>query len=445
MSYYKRAYERLHEYQKEATWWEKRYKEKPLIAYFSAEFGIAESLPIYSGGLGVLAGDHLKSASDLGVPLVGVGLLYQQGYFRQYLTSDGWQQESYPTNDFYNLPVEAVPGPGGAPLKVEVTLAGQPLRIQVWKAQVGRLPLYLMDTNIPENPHHLQNITDQLYGGDHETRIQQEIVLGIGGLPALAALGLKPVVCHMNEGHAAFLALERIRLVMKEAGLSFREALEAARAGSAFTTHTTAAGGFDLFTTELVGKYLGDYVREMGISFDELMALGRKNPSDHHEPLNIAVLALPPAPRQRGEPVAGGGAAPPLPLLFGRHPRARGPRRPRHQRRPHPHLGLARDGPALRPLPGPRVVAAPRQALHLEERGRHPRRRALVHPRAPPGAHGHLRPPPPDAAARAPRRLTGRNRPRPRRPQHPHPHHRLRPPLRHLQARHPAAARPGTD
>lgn len=292
MSYYKRAYERLHEYLKEATWWEKRYKEKPLIAYFSAEFGIAESLPIYSGGLGVLAGDHLKSASDLGVPLVGVGLLYQQGYFRQYLTSDGWQQESYPTNDFYNLPVEAVPGPDGAPLKVEVALAGQALRIQVWKAQVGRLPLYLMDTNIPENPHHLQNITDQLYGGDHETRIQQEIVLGIGGLRALAALGLKPVVCHMNEGHAAFLALERIRLVMKEAGLSFREALEVARAGSIFTTHTPVAAGFDLFTTELVSKYLGDYVREMGISFDELMALGRKNPQDHHEPLNMAVMAL---------------------------------------------------------------------------------------------------------------------------------------------------------
>src|SRR3989338_1056644 len=256
MSYYQRAYERLHEYQKEPTWWEKRYKEKPLIAYFSAEFGIAESLPIYSGGLGVLAGDHLKSASDLGVPLVGVGLLYQQGYFRQYLTSDGWQQESYPTNDFYNLPVEAVPGPGGAPLKVEVTLAGQPLRIQVWKAQGGRLPLYLMDTNIPENPHHLQNITDQLYGGDHETRIQQEIVLGIGGLRALAALGPKPGVCHMNEGHAAFLALERIRLVMKEAGLNFREALEVARAGSVFTTHTPVAAGFHLFTTELVGKDL---------------------------------------------------------------------------------------------------------------------------------------------------------------------------------------------
>src|SRR3989304_6038454 len=180
MSYYQRAYERLHEYQKEPTWWEKRYKEKPLIAYFSAEFGIAESLPIYSGGLGVLSGDHLKSASDLGVPLVGVGLLYQQGFFRQYLTTDGWQQESYPTNDFYNLPVLPVQMPDGEPLRVQLTMAGRPLLAQVWKSQVGRLPLYLLDTNVPENPKELQNITDQLYGGDHENRIRQEIVRDVG-------------------------------------------------------------------------------------------------------------------------------------------------------------------------------------------------------------------------------------------------------------------------
>ncbi len=292
MSFYQRAYEGLQNYLKERTWWEQRFPVKPLIAYFSAEFGLAESLPIYSGGLGVLAGDHLKSASDLGVPLVGVGLLYQQGYFRQYLSTDGWQQESYPTNDFYNLPVEPVPASDGAPLRIELRMAGQPLQVQVWKAQVGRLPLYLMDTNLPENPRELQDITDQLYGGDHEIRMRQEIVLGIGGLRALRAMGLDPVVCHMNEGHAAFLALERVRLLMKENGLKFAEALEVARAGNVFTTHTPVPAGFDLFSPELMGKYFGDYARELGVPLEEVLALGRGNPGDPGEALNMAALAL---------------------------------------------------------------------------------------------------------------------------------------------------------
>lgn len=292
MSFYQHAYEDLQSYLKEKTWWEKRYLQKPLIAYFSAEFGIAESLPIYSGGLGVLAGDHLKSASDLGVPLVGVGLLYQQGYFRQYLTSDGWQQESYPTNDFYNLPVEPVPGEEGAPLRIQVALAGQPLQVQVWKAQVGRLPLYLLDSNLPENPPELQDVTDQLYGGDHENRIRQELVLGIGGLRALHAMGLRPTVCHMNEGHSAFLALERIRLLMQENKLSFSEALEVARAGTIFTTHTPVPAGFDLFAPELMDKYFGDYMREVGVSRDELLALGRSNGAQPQELFNMAALAV---------------------------------------------------------------------------------------------------------------------------------------------------------
>ncbi len=292
MSFYQRAYESLQFYLKERTWWEKRFSEKPLIAYFSAEFGIAESLPIYSGGLGVLAGDHLKSASDLGVPLVGVGLLYQQGYFRQYLTSDGWQQESYPTNDFYNLPVEPVAASDGAPLRIQLSLAGQPLQVQVWKAQVGRLPLYLLDTNLPENPPALQDITDQLYGGDQENRMRQEIVLGIGGLRALAAMGLTPTTCHMNEGHSAFLALERTRLLMKENGLSFAEALEVTRAGSVFTTHTPVPAGFDMFSPELMDKYFSDYLREVGVSREELLGLGRSNAADPREPFNMAALAL---------------------------------------------------------------------------------------------------------------------------------------------------------
>ena len=278
---------------KETTWWDKKYgQERPIIAYFSAEYGLAECLPIYSGGLGVLSGDHLKTASDLGIPLIGVGLLYQQGYFRQYLTPDGWQQERYPANDFYNLPLHPVLTAGGQPLYVELRLAGARLKIKVWKLQVGRVPLYLMDTNIPENPRELQDITDQLYGGDRETRIRQELVLGRGGVHALLAMGIRPTVYHMNEGHSAFLALERVHTYMQEAGVSFREALEAVRAGSVFTTHTPVLAGFDLFAPELMEKYFGDYLQEARISRDELLALGRANASDPREAFNMAVLAL---------------------------------------------------------------------------------------------------------------------------------------------------------
>jgi starch phosphorylase len=293
LAFYYRAYEKFTTYMKEPTWWDKMHgQERPIIAYFSAEYGIAESLPIYSGGLGVLSGDHLKTSSDLGIPLIGVGLLYQQGYFRQYLTPDGWQQELYPANDFYNLPVQPVLKPDGKPLLVDITLAGVPIKIKVWKVQVGRVPLYLMDTNIPENPREAQDITDQLYGGDRETRIRQEIVLGMGGLRALHALGIRPGVCHMNEGHSAFLALERIRLFMEEHGVSFQEALEAVRAGAVFTTHTPVPAGFDLFPPDMMDKYFGDYLRTVRISRDELLGLGRGNPFDHQEAFNMAVLAL---------------------------------------------------------------------------------------------------------------------------------------------------------
>ena len=291
LAFYGRAYERFRAYLKETTWWEKRHTEKPLVAYFSAEFGVAECLPIYSGGLGVLAGHHLKSASDLGVPLVGVGLLYQEGYFHQYLTPDGWQQESNPTNDFYNLPVQPVMGGGAAPLRIELSLAGQRLQVQVWEAQVGRVPLYLLDTNLPENPPELQKITDRLYGGGEETRIQQEIVLGVGGMRALHAMGLRPVVCHMNEGHSAFLSLERIRILMQEGGVRFGTALEAARAGNVFTTHTPVPAGFDTFPGELIDKYFGEYLKEAGISRERFLALGQAQ-SDTRGGFNMAGLAL---------------------------------------------------------------------------------------------------------------------------------------------------------
>ena len=192
---------------------------RPFVAYFSAEFGLTECLPNYSGGLGILAGDYLKSASDLGLPLVGVGLLYQQGYFRQYLNADGWQQERYPDNDFYTLPLRLERDADGTPVTVSVEYPWGPIVAQVWRVQVGRVPLYLLDTNIPVNRQADQDITDQLYGGDREMRIKQEILLGIGGYRALRAVGMRPSVCHMNEGHAAFLSLERCRELMQEHGL----------------------------------------------------------------------------------------------------------------------------------------------------------------------------------------------------------------------------------
>ncbi len=264
-----------------------------LIAYFSAEFGLTECLPVYSGGLGILSGDHLKSASDQDFPLAGVGLLYQQGYFRQVLNPDGWQQEKYPTNDFYTLPLLPVKDEQGADLKVTVKLPTGHVYIQVWRLEVGRIPLYLLDTNIPDNllPQD-RDITDSLYGGDNDTRIRQEIVLGIGGMRALKAVGLKPTVFHMNEGHSAFLALEQVRLLMRGERLNFEEALQAARASNVFTTHTPVPAGMDQFDPGLMYHYFSEYCAEIGIDFQQLMALGRRNAYNRDEPFSMAVLAL---------------------------------------------------------------------------------------------------------------------------------------------------------
>jgi len=289
-AFHDRVLARYRSYLTERTPWDKRVGERPLIAYFSAEYGLTESLPIYSGGLGVLAAHHLKSASDLGVPLVAVGLLYQEGYFRQYLTSDGWQHESYPVNDFYNLPVKLVTSKGGAPLQVKVALADRQVLVQVWRVRVGRIDLYLLDTNLPANPEDLRDVTDQLYGGDQENRIRQEIVLGVGGFRALHALGLRPSVCHMNEGHSAFLSLERIRVAMADFGIGFVEALEAVRAGTIFTTHTPVPAGFDVFPAPMMERYFGDYAKEVGLSKTQLLALGRAESGG--DGFNMAGLAL---------------------------------------------------------------------------------------------------------------------------------------------------------
>ena len=276
----------------ESTWYRRSYgREGQSVAYFSAEFGITECLSVFAGGLGVLAGDHLKSASDLGVPLVGVGLLYQQGYFNQYLNPAGWQQESYDDNDFHNLPLVLERRVDGQPLTIEVLYEGRKVAAQIWRVQVGRVALYLLDTNIDGNRAEDREVTNQLYGGGIEMRLKQEILLGIGGFRALEALGLEPTVYHMNEGHSAFLSLERVRRLIGR-GLNFYEAREAASAGLIFTTHTPVPAGHDYFPASLLDRYLTDYVRSLGISRDEFLGLGRQNPNDDSEDFCMTVLAL---------------------------------------------------------------------------------------------------------------------------------------------------------
>ncbi len=261
-------------------------------AYFSLEFGLTECLPFYSGGLGVLAGDHLKSSSDLSLPLVGVGLLYREGYFRQKLSPDGWQQEYYPRAEVDILPVEKQLDSSGAPLLVSVDLAGETLWCRVTKISVGRVPLYLLDADIPENSPRLRATTARLYGGDAETRIRQEILLGIGGCRALAALGIEPMVFHLNEGHATFTLLERMRHFMEEYGLSIEEAREMVTSQSILTVHTPVPAGNDVFDQGLVEKYFGSAVRKMGMDFQTFLRLGRKHPLDDAEGFCMTVLGL---------------------------------------------------------------------------------------------------------------------------------------------------------
>ncbi len=278
----------------EQTWYKRTYGTtgETCTAYFSAEFGLTGCLPIYSGGLGVLAGDHLKSASDLGLPLVGVGLLYQEGYFHQCLRRDGRQSELYPSNDFHNIPIQLQRQEDGSPLIIEVGYSTHQVTIQVWHAQVGHVPLFLLDANLVANSAQDRQITNRLYGGDLNMRLCQEIVLGIGGIRALNAMGIQPTVCHMNEGHAAFAALERIRITMSQNHLSFAEARGLVSVSNIFTTHTTVLAGIDEFPPGLVDKHLCDYYSLLGLSCDEFLALGRRNPTDESEPFCMPVLAF---------------------------------------------------------------------------------------------------------------------------------------------------------
>lgn len=266
------------------------HKDSLAVAYFSMEYGLLESLTIYSGGLGILSGDHLKSASDAGLNLIGVGLLYQTGYFQQHLNPDGWQVEKYPENDFYTWPVHPALDENGSEIRVQVPMPQGIAHVKVWVMKVGRVDLVLLDTNVPENTvPELRDITDQLYGGNSEVRIRQELVLGVGGLRALKALKFEPTVYHMNEGHSAFLSLERIRVMMKEEGLTFDEALDAVRVNNVFTTHTPVPAGIDQFDSHMVFDYTKGFCEQAGIEFDRVLKLGQKHP---HSRFSMAVLAI---------------------------------------------------------------------------------------------------------------------------------------------------------
>ncbi len=275
-------------------WWPKTYggDRSGQVAYFCAEFGITDCLPIYAGGLGVLAGDHLKSASELDIPLVAVGMLYQQGYFRQRLNADGWQLEMFPRNDFSTMPVEQVLDDAGHPISITVEIAGRTCHVHAWLARVGRVQLYLLDTNVPENSPEDRHITAQLYGGGLENRIRQEVVLGIGGLRMLKALGIEPTAFHMNEGHSAFLGLERIRILMAEQAVNFEEAREAVAASTVFTTHTPVPAGNDAFEADLIDKYFGHFWGQLGLEREQFLGLGRQEPRNADEPLSMTVLAI---------------------------------------------------------------------------------------------------------------------------------------------------------
>jgi starch phosphorylase len=277
------------------NWFQQSHADSGLqrVAYFSMEFMLSEALPIYAGGLGNVAGDQLKAASDLGVPVVGVSLLYQRGYFRQVIGGDGSQQALFPYNDPAQLPVTRVRQPDGEWLRLEIPMPGHGLWLHAWQVKVGRLHLYLLDSSDVANYPASRGITGELYGGGSELRLQQEIVLGIGGWRLLEALGLRPEVCHLNEGHAAFAVLERARASMRETGLPFDAALSTTRAGNVFTTHTAVPAGFDLFTPELIEQYLGGYAeRELRMPVRDLLALGRRDRTDASEPFNMAYLAV---------------------------------------------------------------------------------------------------------------------------------------------------------
>ncbi len=441
------AIRRLHEYLKNEESWGAIHattlRARP-VAYFSMEFGLHESLPIYSGGLGVLAGDHLKSASDLGIPLVGVGILYNQGYFRQSLDDDGWQQETYPNTDVGALPIQPVMDPDGVGerLRVAVETRAGTLHAQVWQVAVGRTTLYLLDSNVPENSEADRNLTARLYGGDARTRIRQEVLLGIGGVRALHAHGI-PALGHPHERGP-----QRLRQpgddpqAMEDQAVPFGEAVRDIAAMTVFTTHTPVAAGHDRFPGRLVEEHLGPTRDALHLSYEDFLGLGRVNPGDPNEPFCMTVLALKLSRHANGVSALHGAVSRRMwqPAVPG-PPRGGGADRPHHQRRPRALLAGPPDEGPVRPPPRPRLADADVRpgdlAGHRDGRGR----RAVGGPAGPEGPADRLRPPtagPPDQPPRRGRRGDRRGPPgaRPERPDH-----RLRPPVRHLQAGHPGPAR----
>ncbi len=289
------AYRRLQEYLNANNTWAATNAgvlgARP-VAYFSAEFGIHESLPIYSGGLGVLSGDHIKSASGLGIPLIGIGLYYSHGYFKQHLDHDGYQREEYIETKVQNLPIEPALGPDGEPITVSIDTRDGRLLARVQLMRVGRVKLYLLDCNVEGNRPEDRELTSRLYGGDERTRIRQELVLGVGGVKALRALNITPGVFHLNEGHSAFGPLEAIRQRMKDDGMSFDNAVREVAQMTCFTTHTPVPAGHDRFDGPLVEEHLGPLRDQLGISYEQLMGLGRVNVHDNSEPFCMTVLGL---------------------------------------------------------------------------------------------------------------------------------------------------------
>jgi len=297
------AFRRLNEYvEKDRTWGGTHcgnLNKRPVV-YFSAEFGLHESLPIYSGGLGILAGDHLKSASDLGIPLIGIGLLYQQGYFSQHLNKDGWQEEDYIDLDINRLPLQAVTDSCGQPLIIRIDSRSGAIQSRVWEIQVGRVRLLLLDSNVEGNSAEDRELTSRLYGGDNRIRIRQELLLGIGGARILQAMNISPGVLHLNEGHSAFAILEEIRRIMEYDKIPFYRAHRRVSLNTVFTTHTPVAAGHDRFPPDMIEEHLGIFRERLGLSHDDLMALGRVNPQDSSEPFCMTVLALKTSRRANG-------------------------------------------------------------------------------------------------------------------------------------------------
>ena len=356
-------------------WFQLRHEgELDLVAYFSPEFGLAEALPMYSGGLGILAGDHLKAASDLGIPLVGLGLFYHYGYMQQTIDRTGWQRERFREQIPRDMALSPV-----TDARITIDLAGVPTGARVWRVDVGRVQLYLLDSDVSENDEFGCSVTDRLYGGDTEQRIRQEILLGVGGVRLLEALGLRPQVFHMNEGHAAFLALERIRRAISDDGLRFEEAVEATRPAQVFTTHTPVPAGIDRFPRALIERYFTEWADECGVTIDTLMELGHEPGTEPGKDLNLAAMALRLAGAANGVSRIHGAVS--RQMFSGIWPalaRRRDADRVGDQRRPRPHLGVPRDGRPPRPPARFRLARSRRRALAAPRRG--VRRRAVGDP-----------------------------------------------------------------